>query len=226
VPEIVTCTGCGSKLKVAAMPPPGKKLRCPNCQAVFAPQPVAAAAPAPAPAVAEPLFEEVAERPVAKTRPRDEPQEEQLVFTSSSREEEEEKVPVKSFRKKRPAESDEEEEPKPRKKGAPPKGDFEFDGEAGDFFKVLLVCVLLTMVTLGAAGAWTTCMMTRWQVEHTLIKGRRLRFVGTGFDFLILEIITFFLICITLGIYTFWAVPKITRWFIENIEYADAEDEE
>ncbi len=38
VPETVTCTECGAKLKVAALPPPGKKMRCPKCQAAFLPE--------------------------------------------------------------------------------------------------------------------------------------------------------------------------------------------
>lgn len=37
MPETVTCTECGAKLKVPAMPPAGKKLRCPKCQEVFTP---------------------------------------------------------------------------------------------------------------------------------------------------------------------------------------------
>ena len=31
--EVIECTECGAKLKVAALPAPGKKIRCPKCGA-------------------------------------------------------------------------------------------------------------------------------------------------------------------------------------------------
>ena len=38
VAETITCTECGAKLKVAALPAPGRKIRCPKCQASFTPE--------------------------------------------------------------------------------------------------------------------------------------------------------------------------------------------
>jgi uncharacterized membrane protein YjgN (DUF898 family) len=121
----------------------------------------------------------------------------------------------------------------PKKKSAPPPkkkrrvGDFEFDGTAGDFFPVFLVAMLLYMFTLGLAFPWVLCMIKRWECEHTLIKGRRLRFNGDGMSALGLLLVSYILILITFGIYSFWAVPKITGWMIENTAFDDdgADDE-
>ena len=39
MPETVMCPSCNTKLQVATMPAPGKKLRCPKCKEAFAPNP-------------------------------------------------------------------------------------------------------------------------------------------------------------------------------------------
>jgi len=38
VAETIKCTECGANLKVAAMPTPGKRIRCPKCGEPFVPQ--------------------------------------------------------------------------------------------------------------------------------------------------------------------------------------------
>ena len=121
-------------------------------------------------------------------------------------------------KRKRTDDDDEYDRPKKKKRRV---GDFEFDGTAGDFFPVFLITTLLTMFTFGLAFPWTLCMLKRWECEHTLINGRRLRFDGTGSAALGLILVSYFLIIITLGIYSFWAVPKITGWVVENTAFED-----
>jgi uncharacterized membrane protein YjgN (DUF898 family) len=57
MPESVTCTECGAKLKMAALPAPGKKIRCPKCGEPFFPE-------------RPDEDDDRDERPLAKTRPR------------------------------------------------------------------------------------------------------------------------------------------------------------
>jgi uncharacterized membrane protein YjgN (DUF898 family) len=113
----------------------------------------------------------------------------------------------------------EEEAPKKKKRGRP-IGSFEFDGTAGDFLPVFLLSFLLQMTGIGAP--WALCMMKRWECEHTLVNGRRLRFDGNGASALGLIIVTYLLTLITLGIYLFWGIPKIQKWIVENTEFEDA----
>lgn len=125
--------------------------------------------------------------------------------------------------RRREADDDDGEDDLPKRKRGRSSTTFEFDGSAGDFFVVYVLYVFLTAITFGLASPWTMCMLVRWQTEHTLINGRRLRFEGAGSSLLGLFIVTYFLVLITLGIYIFWAVPKIIRWFTEHIEFEDAE---
>jgi uncharacterized membrane protein YjgN (DUF898 family) len=56
--------------------------------------------------------------------------------------------------------------------------------------------------------------------EHTIIKGRRPRFHGSGGSLLGHYIKWFFLTLITLGIYAFWVWPQMTRWIVEHQDFA------
>jgi uncharacterized membrane protein YjgN (DUF898 family) len=117
---------------------------------------------------------------------------------------------------------DYEEAPK-KKKRARRTGSFEFDGGAGDFLVVGLLSALLYVFTLGLGAPWVVCMLKRWEAEHTLVEGRRLRFDGAGSSLLGLFIVGYFLSIITLGIYLLWFVPKIQKWIVENTEFEDAD---
>ncbi len=76
---VVNCPVCNAKLKLVAPPAAGKKVRCPKCENIFAPQPekavAATKAPPPPPEVEE--YEEL-EKPRAATKappPPEEPEE-------------------------------------------------------------------------------------------------------------------------------------------------------
>jgi uncharacterized membrane protein YjgN (DUF898 family) len=103
---------------------------------------------------------------------------------------------------------------------ARPEGNFKFDGGAGSFFLVGLGATLLTIITLGIALPWAIAMFYRWQAEHTIINGRRLRFHGSGGSLFGHYIKWFFLTLITLGIYGFWVWPRMTRWIVEHQDFA------
>ena len=103
--------------------------------------------------------------------------------------------------------------------GASGGGSFVFDGGAADFLGTAILAWLLTVFTLGFGYPWALCMIQGWKAHHTLIDGRRLRFVGGGGGLFGLWIKWFLLCMITFGIYTFWVVPDLQRWIVQNTEF-------
>lgn len=95
---------------------------------------------------------------------------------------------------------------------------FSFDGGAGSYLGVGILSFLLTVFTLGLAAPWATVMRMRWQAEHTILAGRRLRFAGTGGRLFVKWIKWFLLTLLTVGIYSFWLVPRVTKWTVEHQE--------
>lgn len=101
-----------------------------------------------------------------------------------------------------------------------PEGSFQFDGGAGSFLLTGIGAFLLTVLTLGLALPWAVCMRYRWQTQHTIINGRRLRFTGTGGGLFGNWIKWLLLIVVTVGIYSLWVTPRITRWAVEHQDFA------
>lgn len=208
MPVLITCPQCDAKLKVAALPPPGKKMRCPKCESIFAPE--------------QPQDEDDSPKPAP---PKAAPAPAAAPSFKKKRDEDDDD---RDDRDDRDDDYDDDRRGRKSGKGGGKKsgsrrrtGPFEFDGTAGDFFVVYLLTALLTMFTFGLAFPWTMCMFQKWKIEHTLHEGRRLQFHGTGSSLLGLFIVTYFLIFITLGIYVFWAVPKLERWIVENTDIED-----
>lgn len=87
-----------------------------------------------------------------------------------------------------------------------------FDGGLLSYVGWRILGALLTIFTFGLAFPWAACFMYRWEVENTVISGRRLHFTGTGLGLFGNWIKWWFLILITLGIYSFWVHIKLIEW--------------
>lgn len=96
-----------------------------------------------------------------------------------------------------------------------------FDGGLASYIVTAILSGLLTILTLGLAYPWATCMMYRWKIEHTVIEGRRLVFKGTGASLFFNWIVWLFLTIITLGIYGFWVFIKLEQWKVKNTFFVD-----
>ncbi len=96
---------------------------------------------------------------------------------------------------------------------------FTFDGGAGTFLGTAIAAFLITILTLGIAFPWAICLKQQWIAKHTIISGRRCKFIGTGIGLFGLWIKWFLLLIITLGIYGFWIVPELQRWIVEHTEF-------
>ncbi len=96
-----------------------------------------------------------------------------------------------------------------------------FDGSALEWFGWQIVASLIITFSLGIAFPWAMCLLTRWEVEHTVINGRRLKFTGTGGQLFGKYILWAFLTVITCGIYSIWFGLGMEKWRVKHTVYAD-----
>lgn len=101
----------------------------------------------------------------------------------------------------------------------PNSKNFMFDGGAGTFLGTAVAAFLITVLTLGIAFPWAICLKQSWVAKHTIINGKRCKFIGSGIGLFGLWIKWFLLLIITLGIYSFWIVPELQRWIVEHTEF-------
>lgn len=96
-----------------------------------------------------------------------------------------------------------------------------FDGNFWQYLGWTLLSRLLTTVTFGIAYPWAKCMLLRWEVGHTVVNGRRLKFTGTGGKLFGKYILWAFLTIITCGIYSIWMSLRMKKWVVKHTTYAD-----
>lgn len=96
-----------------------------------------------------------------------------------------------------------------------------FDGSVLQLIGWRLLAGLVTVLTLGIAYPWAMCMVMRWEVRHTVINGRRLKFTGRGTGLWGRYLLWGFLTVITLGIYGIWLGLGIRKWKVKHTVYED-----
>ncbi len=95
-----------------------------------------------------------------------------------------------------------------------------FDGGLLHLVMLQMWGAFLTSITLGLAYPWAMCMVYRWETNHTIIDGRRLRFDGTALGLWGSWIKWFLLTIITFGIYGFWLNIKLHDWKTSHTHFA------
>ena len=96
---------------------------------------------------------------------------------------------------------------------------FVFDGGAATYLGTSILAFLITVLSLGIAYPYALVLKQRCKAKHTIVRGYRLKFTGTGIG-LFGNWIKWFLLCIiTLGIYGFWVAPRVTRWVVEHTDF-------
>ena len=87
-----------------------------------------------------------------------------------------------------------------------------FDGGLLQLIGWRILGMIITTVTLGICYPWAVCMVYKWETEHTVINGKRLKFDGTATG-LFGSWIKWILLCVvTLGIYSFWLAIALKKW--------------
>ena len=97
----------------------------------------------------------------------------------------------------------------------------EFDGGLLQLIGWSILACLVTVFTLGICFPWAYCMILRWQINHTVIEGRRLQFNGKGIGLLGNWIKWMLLSIITLTIYSWWIPIKLEKWKVKNTSFAN-----
>jgi len=96
-----------------------------------------------------------------------------------------------------------------------------FDGTMLEWLGWRIAGVFITVITLGIGFPWAFCMMYQWEVNHTVINGKRLKFNGTGGSLIGHWILWWLLTIITFGIFGLWVPVKIARWKAERTSFYD-----
>ncbi len=99
-------------------------------------------------------------------------------------------------------------------------GNSYFDGGLLQLIGWTILGWLVTVFTLGICFPWSYCMLFRWEAEHTVIDGRRLRFDGTATQLFGSWIKWLLLTIITIGIYGFWLGIALKKWRTKHTTFA------
>ena len=87
-----------------------------------------------------------------------------------------------------------------------------FDGNVLQYLGWMILCSLVTTISLGILYPVTVCWMINWKFKHTVYDGYRLTFNGNGFQLLGKWVSWLLLSLITVGIYAFFLPVKIEKW--------------
>ncbi len=91
-----------------------------------------------------------------------------------------------------------------------------FDGTVPEHIGYFIFAVIITSITLGLAYPWAYCMYMKWQIEHTVVSGRRLYFDGKGTELFRKYIKWYLLAIVTIGIYSLWIPIKLNQWIAQH----------
>ena len=97
-----------------------------------------------------------------------------------------------------------------------------FQGGLLSYIGHVIIGALLTIITLGIAYPWAVVRIYRWEINNTVIDGRRMVFSGTGAGLFGNWIKWWFLTLITLGIYGFWLHIKLLDWKARHTSFVNA----
>ena len=96
-----------------------------------------------------------------------------------------------------------------------------FDGGLLQLIGWKLLGGLITMLTLGICYPWAVCMEYNWEIKHTVINGKRLKFDGTAIGLFGNWIKWLLLTIITIGIYGFWVSIAIRKWKTKHTHFVE-----
>ena len=91
-----------------------------------------------------------------------------------------------------------------------------FTGTMLRLLGINLLCILITLISLGLLFPLAECIKLRWLAKNTVINGHRVIFEGKALKLYSKYIKWILLIIITLGIYGFWVPLRKLEWKVEN----------
>ena len=96
-----------------------------------------------------------------------------------------------------------------------------FDGSLLSYIGWIILGFFVTVLTLGICFPFALCMVYGWRINHTIINGRRLRFVGSAISLFGHWLLWILLCVVTLGIYIFWLSIALEKWKVKNTTFAE-----
>ena len=91
-----------------------------------------------------------------------------------------------------------------------------FDGGLFSLIGYSILAGIMAALTFGIAYPWALCMLYSWKINHMVIEGKRMRFIGSGISLFGYWVKWLFLTIITVGIYGFWVNIKLEDWKVRN----------
>jgi uncharacterized membrane protein YjgN (DUF898 family) len=96
-----------------------------------------------------------------------------------------------------------------------------FDGGLASYVGWKILGFIINVFTLGICYPWSLCMVYGWEINHSVIEGKRQKFNGKALSLLGHWILWIFLLVITLGIYGFWLSIALEKWKVKNTTFED-----
>ncbi|MGL5417818.1 MAG: hypothetical protein ACRDAU_19270 [Clostridium sp.] len=96
-----------------------------------------------------------------------------------------------------------------------------YDNTLKNLFFTNLKVILLGIFTLGFAYPWMICIKERSKYSHTIVNGKRLKFVGNPKDLLYHWFFWYILIIITAGLYGIVVHFKFKQWETSNVVFEE-----
>ena len=94
-----------------------------------------------------------------------------------------------------------------------------FDESLKQYLLLQLRFLAVCIGTLGIAYPWAVCIKYRATYHHTVVCGKRLKFIGCPKDLAAHWIWWWFLSIITVGIYSIVVHIKMKQWFTANLVF-------
>ena len=104
------------------------------------------------------------------------------------------------------------------------KYDSYFDKKVSEYILLHIKMLLLGIVTLGLAYPWIICIKQKATCKHTVICGKRLKFIGDPKELINHWILWWILIVITFGLYSLVVKIRFERWITANTIFEEVED--
>jgi len=94
-----------------------------------------------------------------------------------------------------------------------------FDGGVMEYLGIAILGGLAASFTFGLLAPWAACKYFDWQISHTVIDGKRLKFSGKAMSLFPLVVKWVVLSIVTLGIYGLWVTIELEKWKAENTSF-------
>ena len=99
-----------------------------------------------------------------------------------------------------------------------------FDKKVSEYILLHIKMLLLGILTLGLAYPWIICIKQKATCKHTVICGKRLKFIGDPKELIDHWILWWILIVITFGLYSLVVKIRFERWITANSLFDEVED--